>query len=157
MTIDRDPGTIEFKLFQTINEVGPELLNRTTGFGLDALYKASNPNDPVRLAAVTAANVDVARSLKGLPRIFLPHLENQYERLLADLGGTVRYQQGDVFDRLASVMSEVGDVAGVLRASTHINSPDGRNFSNSEKNQALSEVDEAIEELMKMRKDIERL
>lgn len=157
MTVYRQPGSIEALIHQTIRAVPVEKLEATTGLCIDALYKASNPNDPVRLAAAVAPALDVARTLVGQPCIFLPRLENIYAQCLADMGGTVRYQQSDVFDRLASVMSEVGDVAGVLRASTHINSPDGRNFSNSEKNQALSEVDEAIEELMKMRKDIERL
>lgn len=156
MTVYRQPGSIEALIHQTIRAVPADKLEAATGMCIDALYKASNPNDPVRLAAVVAPSLDCARSLVGEPRVFLPRLENLYIQNLADLGGTPRHTKSDVLDRLMGVMSEVGDVASVIRASTHVTSPGGRKFTNEEKVQALAEVDEAVEELLKLKQDLER-
>lgn len=157
MTVERQRGTVEHLIHQTLRHLSPAHVEDVTGLGIDALRKASNPNEQTRLAASVAPLLDVALVLDGKPRAFIPHLEASYAQVLIEMGGKPCAPSPDLKGRLLDVMSEVGDVADALKKALDPSGAAGKNITSREKSKITGEIKEAIAVLSQLEKDLEAL
>lgn len=148
MTYRRQPGSIEARVLECLQQLSPEDVALHTGKQPSALYKAANPLDRQQLQFLDAVGLEVA--MVGI------HGEPVFQPLFADLT-RIRLQfvadrapAADPMDRLAQVVKEVGDLADELRAARDARGAGGRRIVSLELERVIAEAVEAQDAIGKL-------
>lgn len=146
----RNPKSFPAAMMQIIGVMTPEGAGAEVGKSSQLLYRWADPDCEAGPTITQALSLDVAYQRAG----FGPGPIGQvYQRLLAD--AAVEHSASDPADRLLSVLSHAGKLAGEIRAAMDPNSPGGRKLTYTEQATLQGEISEAIRALQSLSLDVD--